>query len=555
MRFGLNIGYAGARMALDWDLILEAERLGFHSVWSAEAYGSDAVTPLAFIAARTERLHLATGIMQMPARTPAMTAMTAMTLDQLSGGRFILGLGVSGPQVVEGWHGVPYGKPLVRTREYVEIVRAIWARERPLEHRGVHYRIPYDGPGASGLGKPLRSILHGRQLPIYVAAVGPKSVAQAAEIADGWLPIFYSPERAPQVYREPLEAGFRKAGKSAADFDIAVSVTVIVGDDVKACLEFVKPMLALYIGGRGAREELLQRPRLPLRLRRRGEAHPGPLPRRQEGGGDGARPRRARRRGVARRPEGAHPRPPPALARLPGGHAHLRHAAGGGAAGAGGGRGLSASPRCRLVSGVAEDGHGRAATPRPHRGHHPASVLRAAPPARVRRAGGRRCAGRDARLSADGRGRRRVDGPDRRRRDDGRAGRGGRAARLHALGRRLARRRPRAQRRGARADPPPGAAGSTRGRRARAPAQGHARPGALARGRRALSRRAVLQRRAHAAHADPHEAPGLPRHAGRQAQRPGVVHDRPPPRRGRSPVPHAGRGAHPGMSRRLTAAA
>jgi F420-dependent oxidoreductase-like protein len=255
MRFGLNIGYSGARMALDWDLILEAERLGFHSVWSAEAYGSDAVTPLAFIAARTERLHLATGIMQMPARTPAMTAMTAMTLDQLSGGRFILGLGVSGPQVVEGWHGVPYGKPLVRTREYVEIVRAIWARERPVEHRGVHYRIPYDGPGASGLGKPLKSILHGRRLPIYVAAVGPKSVAQAAEIADGWLPIFYSPERAPQVYREPLEAGFRKAGKTATDFDIAVSVTVIVGDDVKACLEFVKPMLALYIGGMGAREK------------------------------------------------------------------------------------------------------------------------------------------------------------------------------------------------------------------------------------------------------------------------------------------------------------
>jgi F420-dependent oxidoreductase-like protein len=255
MRFGLNIGYAGARLALDWDLILEADRLGFHSVWSAEAYGSDAVTPLAFIAARTERLRLATGIMQMPARTPAMTAMTAMTLDQLSGGRFLLGLGVSGPQVVEGWHGVPYGKPLVRTREYVEIVRAIWARERPLEHRGVHYRIPYDGPGATGLGKPLRSILHGRQLPIYLAAVGPKSVAQAAEIADGWLPIFYSPERAPQVYREALETGLRKAGKSAADFDIAVSVTVILGDDVKACLELVKPMLALYIGGMGAREK------------------------------------------------------------------------------------------------------------------------------------------------------------------------------------------------------------------------------------------------------------------------------------------------------------
>src|SRR5579871_3501989 len=240
MRLGLNFGYWGSSKVDQVALAQEAERLGYHSLWTAEAYGSDCITPLTWLAAKTSRIHVGTAIMQMPARTPAMTAMTAMTLDQLSGGRFILGLGVSGPQVVEGWHGVPYGKPLVRTREYVEIVRAIWARERPLEHRGVHYRIPYDGPGATGLGKPLRSILHGRQLPIYLAAVGPKSVAQAAEIADGWLPIFYSPERAPQVYREALETGLRKAGKSASDFDIAVSVTVILGDDVKACLEFVK---------------------------------------------------------------------------------------------------------------------------------------------------------------------------------------------------------------------------------------------------------------------------------------------------------------------------
>jgi F420-dependent oxidoreductase-like protein len=255
MRLGLNVGYSGARMHLDMNLIAEADRLGFHSVWAAEAYGSDAITPLAYVAARTERIHVAAGIMQMPARTPAMTAMTAMTLDHLSGGRFICGLGVSGPQVVEGWHGVRYGKPLVRTREYVEILRTVWARERPLEHHGEHYDIPYRGPGASGLGKPLKSILHGRPIPIYLAAIGPKSVAQTAEIADGWLPIFYSPYRAPKVYQPSLDEGFAKAGggKSVRNFDIAVGVGVLVGDDVQACLDRMKPQLALYIGGMGAR--------------------------------------------------------------------------------------------------------------------------------------------------------------------------------------------------------------------------------------------------------------------------------------------------------------
>jgi F420-dependent oxidoreductase-like protein len=254
MRFGLNVGYSGSRMAIDMALVKEADRLGFHSVWTAEAYGSDAVTPLAWIAGQTTRLHVGSAIMQMPARSPAMTAMTATTLDQLSDGRFLLGLGVSGPQVVEGWHGVPYGKPLVRTREYVSIVRRIWAREQPLEHAGEHYQIPYRGPSATGLGKPLKSILHGRQIPIYIAAIGPKSVEQTAEIADGWLPIFYSPHRT-HAYRDALEAGFRRAGggKSLATFDVAPSVTVIQGDDVQACLDFVKPMLALYVGGMGAR--------------------------------------------------------------------------------------------------------------------------------------------------------------------------------------------------------------------------------------------------------------------------------------------------------------
>ena len=254
MRFGLNVGYSGARMALNMELIKEADRLGFDSVWTAEAYGSDAITPLAWIAAQTKRLKLGSGIMQMAARTPAMTAMTATTLDQLSGGRMLVGLGVSGPQVVEGWHGVPYGKPLQRTREYIEILRAIWARERPLEHSGPQYQIPYHGPDSTGLGKPLRSILHGRQIPIYVAAVGPKSVEQAAEIADGWLPMFYSPYRA-RVYGDALDRGFRKAGggKGLKSFDVAAGPMVIVGDDVQACLGFVKPMLALYVGGMGAR--------------------------------------------------------------------------------------------------------------------------------------------------------------------------------------------------------------------------------------------------------------------------------------------------------------
>jgi F420-dependent oxidoreductase-like protein len=254
MRLGLNVGYSGSQISLPIDLVQEADRLGFHSAWTAEAYGSDAVTPAAWMAAVTKQLKIGTGIMQMPARTPAMTAMTATTLDQISGGRFLLGLGPSGPQVVEGWHGVPYGKPLARTREYVSILRQIWAREKPLEHQGEHYQIPYRGPGASGLGKPLKSIIHGRQIPIYIASIGPKSVEQAAELADGWLPIFFSPKRL-SVYRPALEAGFKKAGgaKSLKTFDVAPSVTVILGDDAQACLNFIKPVLALYIGGMGAR--------------------------------------------------------------------------------------------------------------------------------------------------------------------------------------------------------------------------------------------------------------------------------------------------------------
>jgi F420-dependent oxidoreductase-like protein len=244
-------------MGLPMDLIREAENLGFDSVWTAEAYGSDAITPLAWIGAQTTRIRLGTAIMQIPARTPAMCAMTAMTLDALSGGRFILGLGPSGPQVVEGWHGVRYGKPLARTREYIQIIRQILAREKPVEFHGEEYSLPYTGPGATGLGKPLKSILHGRaDLPIYTAAISPAGVKTAAEVADGFFPIWMSPEKF-SVFSPSIEAGFKKAGngKSLANFDVAPFVTCVLGDDLEKCRNAVKPMLALYIGGMGARDK------------------------------------------------------------------------------------------------------------------------------------------------------------------------------------------------------------------------------------------------------------------------------------------------------------
>jgi F420-dependent oxidoreductase-like protein len=247
MRLGLNLGYWGADAARVVEVARHAEALGFHSVWTAEAYGSDAVVPLAWVGAQTSKIGLGTAILQMPARSPAMTAMTAVTLDLLSGGRALLGLGLSGPQVAEGWHGQPYGKPLAKTREYVDIVRTIMRREAPLEHHGEHYDIPYTGPGATGLGKPLKLIVHPkRQIPIYLAAIGPKNVALAAEIADGWLPVWFSPTRM-DVYADAFE------GRDLSSFDIAPTVSVVLGDDAAACRQMVKPMLALYIGGMGAR--------------------------------------------------------------------------------------------------------------------------------------------------------------------------------------------------------------------------------------------------------------------------------------------------------------
>jgi F420-dependent oxidoreductase-like protein len=256
MRLGLMLGYSGKKMELPIDLILEAERLGYYAIWTAEAYGSDAVTPLAWAGALTSKIMLGTAIMQMPARTPANTAMTAMTLDHLSGGRMLLGVGLSGPQVVEGWHGTAYGKPLPKTREYVEIIRKIFAREEPLTHEGQHYRIPYAGEDKTGLGKPLKSILHGRKdLPIYIASIGPKNIELTAEIADGWLPIFYSPERYEEFFKEHIEAGFAKAGngKSLANFDIAPTVYVAMDDDLQMAYNMLRPMLALYVGGMGAK--------------------------------------------------------------------------------------------------------------------------------------------------------------------------------------------------------------------------------------------------------------------------------------------------------------
>ena len=251
MRLGLQLGYWGAQPnPLHVALAQEAESLGYDSVWTAEAWGSDAFTPAAWIGAQTSTIRLCTGIVQISARTPASCAMHALTLDHLTGDRFALGLGVSGPQVVEGWYGMPFGKPLARTREYVEIVRRILRRDVPVEFKGEHYRMPYDGSNAWGLGKPLRSITHPlrAELPIYLGAEGPKNIALAAEIADGWLPLYYSPFRQ-DVYADSLAAAAAKP-----NFEIAVNVMGCrIVDDVEEALMPTKAALAFYIGGMGAR--------------------------------------------------------------------------------------------------------------------------------------------------------------------------------------------------------------------------------------------------------------------------------------------------------------
>jgi len=256
MRLGLSVGYAGTKVDPRLDLVLEADRLGYDSVWAAEAYGSDVVSMLAWYGALTERIRLGSGIMQMPARTPAMTAMTAVTLSELSGGRFVLGLGMSGPQVVEGWHGRPYGKPLAVTREYIDIVRKIIAREGRMRYEGTYHRMPYDGPDATGFGKTLRLTIHPEHpIPIYLAAIGPKNVALAAEIADGWLPFWYSPFRGAEVFEPSLSAGFEASGDpfKRDRFDVVPSVPAMVTDDLDQARWGVRPALALYVGGMGAK--------------------------------------------------------------------------------------------------------------------------------------------------------------------------------------------------------------------------------------------------------------------------------------------------------------
>ncbi|MGI8864203.1 MAG: LLM class F420-dependent oxidoreductase, partial [Solirubrobacteraceae bacterium] len=255
MRLGLNVGYwAGGPPPQAIELVHEAERLGFDSVWTAEAYGSDALIPLAWWGASTQTLKLGTAIVQISARTPAATAMAAMTLDHLSGGRLILGLGVSGPQVVEGWYGQPFGKPLARMREYIGVLRDVWARQGPVVNEGPHYPLPL--PGGTGLGKPLKASIHPlrEDIPIYLAAEGPKNIALAGELCDGWLALFYSPHH-DGFYRDALGEGLARPGarRSHDDFEVAATVPLIVTDDIEQAADALRPMYALYFGGMGAR--------------------------------------------------------------------------------------------------------------------------------------------------------------------------------------------------------------------------------------------------------------------------------------------------------------
>jgi F420-dependent oxidoreductase-like protein len=256
LKLGLQLGYWGAGPPPNAvQQVVEAERLGFDSVWTAEAYGSDALTPLAWWGSQTQRVRLGTALCQLSARTPTAMAMAAMTLDHLSGGRFVLGLGVSGPQVVEGWYGQPFPKPLARTREYVSVVRKVLAREAPVESAGEHYPLPYRG--GTGLGKPLKPIVHPlrKDIPIVLGAEGPKNVALAAEIADGWFPIFFSPDHMGE-FKESLDEGFARPGarRTAQDFEVIAFCPTVVDDDVERAADAFRPMLALYIGGMGARE-------------------------------------------------------------------------------------------------------------------------------------------------------------------------------------------------------------------------------------------------------------------------------------------------------------
>ncbi|MER7605003.1 LLM class F420-dependent oxidoreductase [Nocardioides sp. NPDC127503] len=262
VKLGLQLGYWGAQPPTGvGELVAAAEEAGFDAIFTAEAWGSDALTPLAWWGRETSRVRLGTSIVQMSGRTPTSIAMHALTLDHLSGGRFILGLGVSGPQVVEGWYGQPFGKPLARTREVVSIIRQVLAREAPVTNDGPHYPLPFKGEGSVGLGKPLKPIVHPLRadIPIWLGAEGPRNVAQTAEIADGWIPIFYTPRSAP-MYADWLAEGFARPGarRTADDFEIAATCHLQVvadAEEKQAALEAMKPFAALYMGGMGAKEQ------------------------------------------------------------------------------------------------------------------------------------------------------------------------------------------------------------------------------------------------------------------------------------------------------------
>ena len=299
LKLALNTGYwAGGPPADAVERIADAERLGFDSVWCSEAYGSDALTPLAWWGSRTERVRLGTAIVQLSARQPAATAMAAMTLDHLSGGRFILGIGASGPQVVEGWYGMPFEKPLARTREYVGILRDIWARKGPVTSDGPHYPLPLrDGPGVTGLGKPLKASIHPlrEDIPVFLAAEGPKNVALAAEVCDGWVAMLLSPHE--RFYADALAEGFARPGarRGADEFEVAAMVPFIVHDDVEAAVDMAPPVLRAVLRGDGGegRQELSRQRGDPHGLRERHRRDPGSLPRREEGRGGRPDPVRA----------------------------------------------------------------------------------------------------------------------------------------------------------------------------------------------------------------------------------------------------------------------
>ncbi len=256
MKLGLALSWANPKVEIPVKRVQLAERLGFDSVWTAEIYGQDAITPLAFLAGQTERIRFGTAVIQAAARTPSATALAMATLDQLAGGnRVIIGVGLSGPQIVEGWYGQPWGKPNARLRDYVTIMRKVLKREGPVEHDGSEIALPYQGPGSSGLGKPLKSVLHTNpDIPIYLGTGQAANVKLTAELADGWLPMGYNPDTAP-IYKDWIDEGLARSGRKLEDFKIQAGCQVILTDDVKGALQSLKPFIGFYVGGMGAKSK------------------------------------------------------------------------------------------------------------------------------------------------------------------------------------------------------------------------------------------------------------------------------------------------------------